>query len=69
MLVKHLHKRYISHNQTLFSFDASISTRDLRQKELFNSPSSSCHSNDVTWQEIGRTSTMIFAKYQLRLFR
>jgi len=44
-----------------FTFDVSISIRDLRQKKLFNSSSGSCHGGDVTWQEIDRTYGSVYS--------
>jgi len=58
---KHLYKHCINLNRTLFTFDVSISIRDLRQKKLFNSSSGSCHGSDVTWQEIGRTCGSVYS--------
>jgi len=53
------HYIYINHNQTLVTFDVLISIRDLSQKKLFNSSSSSCYSSDVMWQEISHIAALV----------
>jgi len=53
------HYIYINHNQTIVTFDVLISIRDLRQKKLFNSSSSSCYSSDVMWQEISHIAALV----------
>ena len=60
-LVKHSYKHYINHNPNCICLDVLISTRNLRQKKLFSSScGGSCHSSDVTWQEIGRTCGSVY---------
>ena len=60
-----LYKHYSNHNQTLFTLTFPSPSRDLREKKLFSSSSSSCHGSDVTWQEIGRMCGSVATEVEL----
>jgi len=60
-----LYKHYSNHNQTLFTLTFRSPPRDLREKKLFSSSSSSCHGSDVTWQEIGRMCGSVATEVEL----